>query len=100
MVRALAWLIPGKTFRWFLVTMKISSLDTEVMATALHPVAICALCVLHHFEIRLMQSIDFSMLPFRKLSVSFLGSTHRKALRFSEKKVQPHHTDLFFFLDL
>lgn len=68
---ALAWLIPEKTFHWCLVTMKMSSLDTEVMATALHPVAICALCVLHHFEIRLVQKNDFSMLPFNKLSVSF-----------------------------
>jgi len=43
--------------------MKMSSLDTEVIATAIHAVAICALSVLHHFEIRLFQSIDFSMLP-------------------------------------
>lgn len=71
MVGVLAWLIPGKIFHWCLVTMKMSSLDTEVMATALHPVAICALCVLHHFEIRLVQSINFSMLPFNKPSVSF-----------------------------
>lgn len=70
-VGALAWLILGKTFHWCLVTMKMRSLDTEVMATALHPVAIYALCVLHHFEIRLVQSIDFSMLPFNKPSVSF-----------------------------
>lgn len=71
MVGALAWLIPVKIFHWCLVTMKMSSLDTEVMATALHPVAICALCVLHHFEIRLVQSIDSSMLPFNRPSVSF-----------------------------
>ena len=70
-VPALAWLIPRKTFHWCLVTMKMSSLDTEVMATALHPVAICALCVLHHFEIRLVQRTNFSMLPFNKPSVSF-----------------------------
>ena len=70
-VGALAWLILGKIFHWFLVTMKMSSLDTEVRAAALHPVAICALCALHHLEIRLVQSIDFSLLPFNKLSVSF-----------------------------
>lgn len=55
---ALAWLIPGKTFHWCLVSMKMSSLNTEVMATALHPVAICALCVLHHFEIGLVQLLN------------------------------------------
>lgn len=68
---ALACLIAGRTFHWCLVTMKMSSLNTEVMTTALHPVAIYALCVLHHFEIRLVQSIDFSMLPFNRPSISF-----------------------------
>lgn len=54
MAAALAWLIPRQTFYWCLVTMKMGSLDTEVMATVLHPVAICTLYVLHHFEIGLV----------------------------------------------
>lgn len=49
----------------------MSSLNTEVMATALHPVSICALCVLHHFQFRLVQSTNFSMLSFNKPSISF-----------------------------
>lgn len=48
MILCLVWLLAGRTFHWCLVTMKISSLDTEVTATAPHQVAIWALCVLHH----------------------------------------------------
>ena len=70
---ALAWLIPGKTFHWCLVTMKMSSLDTEVTATALHPVAICALCVLHHFEIRLVQKLRLLNAPFLTSRVLVFG---------------------------
>lgn len=51
--RALAWLIPRKTLNWCLVPMKMSSRDTEVMATAPHAVAFLC-CALHHFEIRLV----------------------------------------------
>lgn len=74
--------------------MKMRSLDTEVMATALHPVAICALCVLHHFEIRRDQSINFSMLPFNRASVVFLGFTIARLYSFPSN--YNHITQTYF----
>lgn len=74
--------------------MKISSLDTEVTATAPHQVAICALCVLHHCKNQTDQTFELSVLLSSRQR-SFFGAC--RASWFS-LIFRPHHTGRISFI--